>query len=115
MLRLLTCLSILALLMSLLVSCGGRAATPVPVPDTPTSQPATLQVRGMVLEVQERSLTEVELLRLRDSQGREWTFTTAGFAGFTPSHLRQHQAFGEPVLVTYRQEQGRLVAENIAD
>ncbi|PKB63620.1 MAG: hypothetical protein BZY80_06355 [SAR202 cluster bacterium Io17-Chloro-G2] len=77
------------------------------------------QVAGMVVEVVARDIDEVETLRIRDSAGKVWTFTTEGYAGFTPAHLREHQLFGDAVTVTY-QERDRLeglvlVASLIAD
>ena len=73
------------------------------------------QVRGQVVEVVPRSITEVETLRVRDEDGREYVFATEGFVGFTPSHLREHSLFGQTVLVTYREEDGRLVAVRTED
>lgn len=73
------------------------------------------QVRGHVVEVVARSITEVEILRLRDEDGSEYVFSTEGFVGFTPSHLKEHALFGQTVLVTYREEDGRLVAVRTED
>ena len=82
----------------------------------PTGRTVALQqVRGQVVEVVARSITEVETLRVRDEHGREYVFVTEGFVGFTPSHLREHALFGQPVLVTYRREDGRLVAVRTED
>jgi hypothetical protein len=68
-----------------------------------------------VVEVVGRSITEVETLRIRDAGGKTWTFTTEGFIGFSPAHLREHQLFGQTVLVTYVEKEGRLVAVNATD
>ncbi len=73
------------------------------------------QVRGQVVEVVPRSITEVETLRVQDEDGREYVFVTEGFVGFTPSHLREHSLFGQTVLVTYRERDGRLVAVRTED
>ncbi len=100
----------------LLVACADPApnpASPGASPNAPTAAPR--QVRGMILEVVARDLTEVALLRLRDSQGREWRFTTDGPVGITPSHLKEHQVFGQTVQVTYTERQGQLVALAILD
>ncbi|HLF05250.1 MAG TPA: hypothetical protein VI855_08550 [Dehalococcoidia bacterium] len=94
------------------------ASTPSePTPEaTPETTPAApKEVRGMILEVTARGLTEVALLRVRDAQGREWSFTTQGYVGITPSHLREHQAFGQPVLVSYLERDGQLVALAVLD
>ena len=67
------------------------------------------------MEVIARNIIEVETLRIRDDSGQEWTFTTEGFAGFTPSHLKEHQLFGQPVAVFYVEKDGRLVAVDVTD
>ena len=69
----------------------------------------------MVLEVVARNITEVETLRLLSEDGQEYRFTSEGFVGFTPSHLREHQLFGQPVTVSYVQKGGQLVAVAITD
>ncbi len=73
------------------------------------------QVTGLVLEAVERDLTEIELLRVRDDDGRVWEFSTEGPVGVSAAHLRQHQLAGEKVLVTYREEGGRLIAVDVGD
>ena len=77
------------------------------------------RVEGLVVEVVDRNIEEVESLRVRDQSGMLWTFTTEGYAGFTPAHLREHQLFGSQVVVSYRSEKGpdgdRLVAVDITD
>jgi hypothetical protein len=97
--------SIVVLALALGCGSGGAAAEPE----------ATGQVRGQVVDVVARNITEVETLRVRDESGQVWTFTTERFAGFTPSHLREHQLFGQPVLVSYFEKDGQLVALNITD
>jgi hypothetical protein len=77
--------------------------------------PGLRQVRGQIIEVAARSIGEVETLRLRDDSGQEYVFTTQGFIGFTPSHLLEHRLLGQPVLVTYREENGRLIAVKTED
>ena len=90
-------------------------APPVPTDTPPATATPPKQVKGMILEVVPRSLTEVERLRVRDAQGREWSFTTTGYVGVSPSHLREHQAFGQSVLVSYIEREGQLVALAIED
>ena len=72
-------------------------------------------VTGLVLEAVERDLAEIELLRVRDDDGRVWEFFTEGPVGANAAHLRQHQLAGEKVLVTYREEGGRLIAVAVGD
>ena len=52
-----------------------------------------LQVIGLIVEVVDRDIDEVETLRIRDRGGKTWTFITEGYAGFSPAHLREHQLF----------------------
>ena len=68
-----------------------------------------------IIEVVARNITEIETLRIRDDSGQVFTFTTERFAGFTPSHLKEHQLFGQPVVVFYIEKDGRLVAVDITD
>ena len=71
------------------------------------------------MEVVDRDIDELETLRIRDSDGKVWTFTTEGYAGVTPAHLREHQLFGDAVTVTYQEKDGPegrvLVASLISD
>lgn len=72
-------------------------------------------VRGFVIEVIDRSITEVEKLIIRDDAGRLWTFTTEGDLGMSGSHLRLHGVQGESVLVAWAEKDGRLVANWFRD
>jgi hypothetical protein len=72
-------------------------------------------VQGQIVLVTPRSLTEVETLRLRDGDGKVWTFTAEGPLEFTPSHLREHQLLGQRVLVTYLAKGDILVAVKVTD
>ena len=76
---------------------------------------AQLQVRGRILEVVERSITDLALLRIVDAEGREFVFVAEGFVGFTPAHLKQHQLFGQTVQVTYERRGDQLVAVAVVD
>ena len=87
------------------VACGGGATPPG------TKE----QVRGTVVEVVSRSFTEIETLRVRDGQGKEWLFVTEGDVGISPSHLKEHQLFGQPVLVSYVKKGKDLVVLDVAD
>ena len=74
-----------------------------------------LQVRGQVVEVVPRNFSELELLKIRDEEGRLYTFETEGFVGFTPSHVREHQFLGQTLLVTYEKRGDVLVAISLED
>ena len=100
-------LSLCCMVLIYTLACEGGEAS--------VSPPETKQVRGHIIEVIPRNITEVETLRIQDDSGRELTFTTKGFAGFTPSHLKEHQLFGQSVLVFYVERGDRLVATDIKD
>ena len=81
-------------------------------------QPATGDgvVVGHVVEVTAKSLVEFETLTIVDNDGKEWLFSGGKFPGFTPSHLEEHQALGEPVRVFYvTEEDGSLRVVRIED
>lgn len=73
------------------------------------------QVRGQVVAVTARDFAEVESLRIRDAEGREYRFVTEGFVGFTPSHIREHQLLGQSLLVSYERRGDELVAVALED
>ena len=77
------------------------------------------QVQGLVVDVAGRNIDEVETLAIRDSDGRVWNFTAQGFVGFTPGHLREHQLFGDRVVVYFREDadskDGGLVVVRVVD
>ena len=73
------------------------------------------KIRGAVVGVQPASLTEVQSLVVRDDDGVLWAFRTEGPIGFTPSHLKEHQVFGQPVTVLYRETDEGLLAIEVTD
>jgi hypothetical protein len=88
----------------------------------PAAPPAQTQVaRGVLLDVVAPSIQKVDSFTLRTDEGQELHFTTApdfnqGVAHLmTPGHMRQHMALGDPVEVTYRTENGQLVALSAVD
>ncbi len=99
------------LVLMFVMACGQPGSSP-------TSQ-APPQVEGLIVQVVARDIDEVETLRIKDSGEKIWTFTTEGYAGVTPAHLREHQLFGDTVTVTYQEKDGPdgpvLVASEIAD
>ena len=72
-------------------------------------------VTGLVIEAVERDLVEIELLRVRDSDGKIWEFSTEGPVGISAAHLRQHQVLGESVVVAYTEYRGSLIATDVSD
>jgi hypothetical protein len=78
--------------------------------------------RGVLLDVQTSNAQKLDQFTLRTDDGRELTFVAAtdfNAAGtthpMTPGHMRSHMALAEPVIVTYREERGTLVAVAAAD
>ena len=77
--------------------------------------------RGVLLDVEAPSLQKVDSFTLRTDAGQELHFTTApdfnqGVSHLmTPGHMRQHMALADPVEVTYRDDNGRLVALSAID
>ena len=77
--------------------------------------------RGVLLDVEAPSLQKVDSFTLRTDAGEELHFTAApNFnAGvshlMTPGHMRQHMALADPVEVTYRNDNGVLVALSAID
>lgn len=84
----------------------------------PTGQESET-VEGLIVEVVTRNIDEFETMVIKDSGGKVWTFTSEGFAGAPPGHLREHQLFGDSVTVTYHEKDGPegrlLVATDVTD
>ena len=78
-------------------------------------------VRGLIVEVVDRTPQsdaappEIATLRLRDAEGRLWTFTTDGPLDKDGAHLRLHQLLGETILALYERRNGRLVLTALRD
>jgi hypothetical protein len=75
------------------------------------------RVTGRVLNVEQSSITIISSLTLEDDSGKQWTFEGGGvFSGFTPAHLLEHRALGEPVTVEYEETgSGILQIVHLAD
>jgi hypothetical protein len=88
----------------------------------PQAQAPSQTVHGVLIDVQSRSLQQLDSFTVRTDDGRELTFTPAPTFNqgqthaMTPGHMRQHMALADPVTVTYREEdQDRLVALSATD
>ncbi len=87
----------------------------------PTAGPPAQTVRGVLVDVVSSSIQQVAAFTLGPDDGRELGFAVASNfnAGLshamTPGHMRQHMALADPVLVTYREENGKLVALSATD
>ncbi len=96
----------------MLLACGTGDDTGAA---TPRPGEAKGEVEGLVVEVAGRNIVELETLGIRDENGTLWTFTAEGPLEFSPSHLREHQLFGETVTVSYVRRKDVLVAVEISD
>ncbi|MBC8280180.1 MAG: hypothetical protein H8E48_05280 [Chloroflexi bacterium] len=72
-------------------------------------------VTGRVVDAIARDIVELESLTVRDADSQIWEFTTTGPVGMSIGHLRQHQALGAKIQVTYRKIGGQLIASDIQD
>lgn len=73
---------------------------------------------GLVVAVDSSGLTDVRGFTIRTNDGRTVAFRIGVLengAQFPPGHLLEHAATGVKVVVTYRQQNGELVAIRIDD
>ncbi len=76
---------------------------------------------GVLLDVQASGLQKLDEFTLRTDDGREMTFSVdpnfnqGASHPMTPGHMREHMALASPVIVTYRDEGGKLVALSASD
>ncbi len=96
------------LLMLLILACA--CSTPDPGPAS---------VRGVLLDVRASSISQVDSLRLRSDDGREWDFVggpqLAADPEGSPGHLRQHMARVDEVMIFYEETSDGLVAQKVQD
>jgi len=94
----------------------GGGGTSTPSAGSPPDD--ALQIDGVIVAVDARSLTDVRSFDLRATDGRVLTFGLAQLQNgvtFPPGHLPEHQATALPVRVWYRDEGGTLQALYLAD
>jgi hypothetical protein len=73
---------------------------------------------GVVVFIDSVSLADVRGFAIRTADGRTVQFRVGQLenaAQFPPGHLGEHQATAAPVIVTYREEGGELVAIRLDD
>ena len=96
-----------------MLSASGACAAP--------AAPPTRTVRGVLVDVQAASLQQLSEFTLRTDDGQELSFVPAPDFNvgvqhqMTPGHMRQHMALGDPVSVTYRDENGAHLALSATD
>jgi hypothetical protein len=76
------------------------------------------EVRGVLVDVQSREIVNADAITLRDGGGTLHTFQVSPEVAAdrqhpnTASHLRQHMALADPVIVRYRDTaEGRLAVQ----
>lgn len=80
--------------------------------------PGRQTATGIVVAVEATSLTDVTGFSIRTADGRDVAFRIDRLENettFPPGHLNEHRATSQPVLVTYREEDGTRVALRIDD
>ena len=73
------------------------------------------QRRGLVVDVQIASFTQIQAFTLRTDEGETHEFTVEGNIGITPGHMREHMLLGDPVIVTIRYADGLQIATHVDD
>ena len=106
-------LVVLAAMLPILMACGDGDDSGAAAASNPGE--ASGKVEGIVVEVVGRNIVELETLGIRAEDGTVWTFTAEGPLEFSPSHLREHQIFGETVTVSYVRRGELLVVLEIGD
>ena len=74
-----------------------------------------MEIRGHVLEIVPKNVSEFETLKVRAEDGQLYQFTSDTFTGFTPGHIKEHQLFGQTLLVRFISRDGILVAITLED
>ena len=109
---------------ALLLGAPGGAASPAPssggsaVPSTGSAVVPSSPLTGVIVAVDSRGLDDVRALTLRTDDGAILVFDlreVRSTATFPLGHLAEHQATADPVVVTFRVEDGILVATAIDD
>lgn len=81
-------------------------------------EPTLHQETGLVIDVQQPSLTQVDGFHLRTTDGRTVEFstrTTRFDVAFPVQHLGEHLALAQPITVTYKVVDGRNEVTKLAD
>ena len=103
---------------------GGTAApTPRPLGSAQTAAPASAgtpgsPIAGVITSIDSTGLTQVRGFTLRTDAGKDLTFvigTLDNGAEFPPGHLAEHLAAAAPILVSFRVQDGKLVAYRLED
>jgi hypothetical protein len=69
----------------------------------------------VVVAVEARSVARADGLTLRAEGGQEYHFRVDPSVDWTPGHLREHMALGEPIVVEFTRPPDGLLATRIDD
>ena len=81
----------------------------------------TQTARGVLLDVVSPGIQQVDRFTLRTDDGQVLSFVAApdfnanAQHAMTPGHMRQHMALADPVNVTFRDDNGTLIALSATD
>jgi len=90
------------------LSCGGERMD--------TNDASFMEVSGLVIDFEARSLTKIDHLTLETAAGQSYKLNVGKNLGkFTPSHIRQHMVHGELVEISYFRRDGENWLKNIRD
>jgi hypothetical protein len=84
-------------------------------------RPTIHEVRGILMAVEARDLVNAERVTLREQDGTTHVFLVSSEVAENPehpnsaSHLRQHMAAADPVIVRYQDSPAGPVATRILD
>ena len=73
------------------------------------------RVAGVVVAVEARSIARADGLTLRAAGGQDYHFRVDPSVDWTPGHLREHMALGEPIVVEFTRQPDGLLATRIDD
>jgi hypothetical protein len=81
-----------------------------------TNDASFMEVSGLVIDFEARSLTEIDHLTLETAAGQSYKLNVGKNLGkFTPSHIRQHMVHGELVEISYFRRDGENWLKDIQD
>jgi hypothetical protein len=84
-----------------------------------TSGTPTAEATGVVVAVDQQSVTEVSSFTLRTDAGEQIVFAVGVLdmsdGGFNAGHLREHMAGATPVTVHYTETEGERIATKLSD
>lgn len=82
-------------------------------------QESSAQATGVVVAVDQQSVTDVSRFTLRAEDGEELVFAVGRLdlsdGGFNAGHLREHMAGASPVTVLYTEQDGERLATKLTD